>query len=201
MNSKVTATLGFIFGGLGGWFAASHLLKQKYQDYANSEIESVKAAFRFERDEARKKNEEAFNRPNPNSRPKPDAAERRTYRKLVRESGYSPDIEKPAAKKPAIIDEDEVDFDGEKGFEVSTLNYYKDNVLTDEDDKPLDDETVTEYLGSTLWRQDFLTATSADEHADVVYVRNFELRTDFEIVWNDITYAEFIGDHPEVVNN
>lgn len=195
MNSKVTAALGFIFGGLGGWFAASHLLKQKYQDYANSEIESVKAAFRVERDEARKKNEETF------SRPKPDAAERRTYRKLVRESGYSPDIEKPAAKKPTIIDEDEVDRDGEKGFEVSYLNYYKDNVLTDEDDKPLDDETIIEYLGSTLWRQEFMPATSADEHADVVCVRNFELRTDFEILWNDITYAEFIGDHPEVVNN
>lgn len=193
MNSKLAGMLGFALGVGGGWVVCSRLMKEKFQERAEKEIASVKAAFRTEQMEKRKEMEDIPARRSPNG------TERRQYRELVREQRYSSTAtEKRKERPPMVIDEDDVD-DPDNDFSLVTLNYFKDGTLADEKGQPIEPEDIQEWLDGALWKQEFAVDTAADRTPDHVIVRNFALHTDYDILYNDETYKEFLDENPEVV--
>lgn len=195
MNAKLTGIIGLLLGIGGGLLIGDRLLKEKYKAQADKEIASVKSAFRLEKMEKRKEAENPEDAP---EKKRPSAEERRTYRQMVREQRYSP---KPVEKKtpaPMLIDEEDLD-DPENDHSYVTLNYFTDGTVTDEKGRPLDPDGVDENLGKTLWKQEFASLTDVDDHPTSVYVRNFEQKTDYEILYNAQTYKEFLEENPGVV--
>ena len=71
-------------------------------------------------------------------------------------------------------------------YETESLTYYSDGVLTDEYDNPIED--IERLVGS-----DALTHFGEYED-DSVFVRNDDLKTDFEILKD---YAKYYDKYPE----
>ncbi|MCM1525378.1 MAG: hypothetical protein NC120_13080 [Ruminococcus sp.] len=155
MNGLKTAFV-FLAGFAAGIAAAGVYFRSKYEAIADEEIASVKKAF-----------------------------ERRT---LQAEKNV-PIPEKPPAEnnnvsgKPYAISEE--DFGMREDYETGTLFYYADKVLTDSNDK------VMENCGDIK-----KLADSADVYmyGDSVYIRCDEIKTDYEVLFDDRTFGEKEGD-------
>lgn len=77
-------------------------------------------------------------------------------------------------KDPKLISEDK--FDEDESFAKETLYYYnEDDVLTDEDEHEIDNQL--EIVGEALDKFGF-----RDNEEQVVHVRNFERKTDYEVI-------------------
>jgi len=90
-----------------------------------------------------------------------------------------------------ILHRDEF-FADEQGFTQLTFNYYaKDDILVDEDDKPV--HNYTDVVGELGWGYG-----SLDPH--VFYARNENLKEEFEVLYNDEFYSvEILGYNLESV--
>ena len=80
--------------------------------------------------------------------------------------------------RPTIISPSEFVTDDE--FSKSTVTLYSNNVLVDEDDEVLD-------IDETIGRDN---ATIIDDDTDTLYVRNFRLNTDYEVITDPSEYEE-----------
>lgn len=74
------------------------------------------------------------------------------------------------------------------GYDYAHLTYYADKVLADEWDKKMDKQTIIDVLGED-WKNRF-----GEVDANIVYVRNDELKCDYEIALDDRTYSEVAGE-------
>lgn len=78
------------------------------------------------------------------------------------------------------------------GYDQVTLNYYTDDVVTDENDEPVMD--VTKVIG-----EDALVSFGLNsQDPDVVYVRNDELKGEYEIVRLDKSYSPVVEEQPKL---
>lgn len=126
------------------------------------------------------------------AREKPDITE---YAARVRNEGYV-DYSAMSVKKeqPVIVedneDEEELkpyvitpeEFDNKLGYEISSLTYYADGVLTDIND------TVVEDIDDVVGLESLNHFGEYDD--DAVYVRNDRLRTDYEILLDSRKYHD-----------
>lgn len=106
------------------------------------------------------------------------------YNKIVKDSGYSgPEEEKEESDvdKPYIIPESE--FSELEGYNVETLYYYEDGVLTDDQNNIIDD--VDDIVG-----EETLSEFEENEDCDSIYVRNDKLKCDYEILRDMGRYSE-----------
>jgi hypothetical protein len=94
------------------------------------------------------------------------------YDAVVRDLGYSNSEVKGEVKKPVVISPTE--FGDIDDYEIITLFYYADGVLTDELDEPLEDIEGSVGLESLT--------TFGDYEEDAVHVRNDRLRVYYEIL-------------------
>lgn len=168
MNSTLNKVLIFCCGAAVGSAVTWKLLKTKYEQIANEEIESVK---------------EVFSRP---QQATPSEGDTERYDEATIDSGT---VEKykdmvnnlyhvPAAEEEVDVDRPYVispeEFGDLDNYNVVSLTYYSDGVLIDEEGNIVDD--VDDLVG-----EDFASHYGEYEE-DSVFVRNDARMTDYEIL-------------------
>ena len=198
MSKGLYFVLGFACGAAGTYF----YLKNKYEQYAQEEIDSVKETYRSKADDKSEFEKMPGEEIEVND-PKPDLKDLKKdmkdyARKSIKEyTDYSTKVEKPEdpvyqpfTEDPQIISEE--DFGEVDGYEKMTLMYYSDGVLAED----ISDEIVDnaeEKVGTNY------IDVLVKDGKDVVYVRNDIEKTDYEICKNLLSYKEVTGNDPGLV--
>lgn len=164
----------FVAGASIGVAATWQFFKAKYEQIANEEIASVKDVYNKRIHEANisdtkpevveDKNDIQTNK---------ESEDINEYKKLA--SVYKNDEKEKGgeamANEPYVIKPEEF---GDSDYDLVSLNYYADKVLVDEDDNPIED---IDYLVGEDSLKHF-----GEYEDDSVFVRNDNLKTDFEIL-------------------
>lgn len=175
----------FIAGAAVGSLVTWKLVKTKYEQIANEEIESVKETFS-------KRYSEKVNEDKPEKEADVNANDIAAYNELLEKLEYANiDVDALIKKggstvidRPFVISPDE--FGEDPNYETVSLTLYADGVLTDEDDTIVDD--IEGLVG-----EDSLTHFGEYED-DSVFVRNDDLETDYEILRDLRNYTDC---HPD----
>lgn len=176
----------FALGAAGGAYVAWQIAKKKYEQFAQKEIESMREYYslRKARAEEKKKEEESETVTN-----------HKAYADILNSEGYAEykkmeegGAETMKSDKPYVIPPDEL---GDEDYEIESLTYYADGVLTDDWDNRITDVEGTVGIDS-------LTHFGENEDdEDVVYVRNHRLETDYEILRDLRKFADVIAGNPD----
>ena len=185
MSSKVMNTVIFAVGAAVGSAVTWKLVKDKYEKLAQEEIDSVKEVFSKRKSETESQDETEEPETGKDVMSKDSTIVE--YADLLRKQGYNNNLNKKGKesdemKEPYVITPDEF-VDGEE-YEKITLIYYADNVLADEDDDLVNN--VEDIIGDAL-------SHFGEYEEDAVYVRNEQLRAEYEILKDLRTYAEVCG--------
>ena len=194
MNSILTKVAIFAAGAAAGSAVTWKLLKTKYEQIAQEEIDSVKERFFASKnnDDANETKDEAVEYTLGTSQ-KPDIRE---YAAKLQEEGYSTDYngittetkkEVADVERPYTISPDEY---GElDDYEMISLTYYADDVLADDMDEIVED--VDSVVG-----KDSLE-TFGEYEKDSVFVRNDERKCDYEILRDARNYSDVVPPETE----
>lgn len=190
----------FVAGAAIGLIAGFKLSETKYQAKIQEEIASVKEAFRNKRvdiskfapkeskkvDEVSKK---VFKKPEQEVRKVPYATMYKEPSKQTKEERVIVETKIGEAKKgPYVISPDE--FGEDQEYEQISLIYYADNTLADDEDMVMDEAEIERTVG-----MDSLTRFGEYE-PDSVFVRNDELKTEYEILLDQRPYFEVLKEKP-----
>lgn len=194
MNSTIKNLLIFGGGVAAGAVATYFYLKDKFEQYAQEEIYSVKEHYKA-KSEKEKPVEETKE-----EKHKFSDKEVEDYKDYVRESGYvnysnymskeemnqakengeyNKDIRIPE-EIPYIIQPEE--FGEEEGYDTQTLTYFADKVLVDDLDDEVEDPDTVVGLENLKVFDEF--------NASSVYVRNDIFRMDYEILKDDFKWSD-----------
>lgn len=194
---KLSHVIAFVTGAAVGYFAASYLLKDKYEKRFQQEVSSTIEAFKSNKNEEYKKDDEVNFKDEKLKDISDDivVADIKEYAKNIGKHDYSEvKDEKPSEEgednidhtKPYVITEEEVD--AYMNYSITQWNYYADGVLTDENNE------VVEDVSTTIGKEAFEYLKKTSESA--IYVRNDLLELDYEILKNEMTYAELLEEKP-----
>lgn len=195
---KLSHVIAFVAGAAVGYFAANYLLKDKYEKRFQQEVSSTIEAFKTNKNDEHKKDDEVtYN--NEKLKAVSDevvVADIKEYAKNIGKHDYSEvKDDKPSEEnkddnidhtKPYVITEEEVD--AYMNYSITQWNYYADGVLTDENNE------VVEDVSTTIGKEAFEYLKKTSESA--IYVRNDLLELDYEILKNEMTYAELLEEKP-----
>lgn len=204
MNNTLSKIIVFTAGAAIGSLVTWKIVKTKYEQLAQEEIESVKEIYSTrmckhgsatdedacEDSEDEEETEEDLSYDD-ETKPFPDRSEREAYSRLVKDSGYKPNQtdtnqnseEDDDMDKPYVISPEE--FDEIDEYETVSLTYYEgDGVLVDDVNEPFDEDEIEEYVVP-----DFAEHFGEYED-DSVFVRNDFMKTDFEILKDQRSYSE-----------
>ncbi len=190
--NKAFGAAAFIFGAAIGSVATWYLVKTKYEQIAQEEIDSVKEVFSKKKsenisDEEDEEGSSDIHEKVDFAKDKPNIIE---YTKHLEDQGYvdyskidsAEEEEKPVdEKKPYVIPPEEF---GEAEYDTISLTYYSDHILADDLDEMVEDveNTVT-----------FDALNHFGEYEDdSVYVRNDRLQADFEILLDNRKFSDVI---------
>lgn len=167
--------LAFILGAAIGSGITYYFVKEKYESIIDEEVQSVKDSFKKKKEMTKDKEEPMEEaKPTPNYILASDE-ELSDYGDLVETEEYKMQKEKELEdrinSRPYVIPPEEA---GESGYDIMTLLYYKDHVLTDEDNNII--EHIDDVIGF-----DSLTRFGEFED-DTVYVRNDKYQVDYEVI-------------------
>lgn len=184
---KTSAILGI--GILIGSVVTGTIMKKKYEEIIDEEIQSVKD--RYSRKEKGELKEEVKNtiddtdeilRENPLSKKEMPEHVMDTYKEryadILERNGYTYEEEYEPVDYPYIIDPEE--FDALVDYGSITLTYFSDGVLVDDVDEVIEDPE--EYIGNAL------TILDESYECRAVYVRNDIFKMDYEILKDDWTW-------------
>lgn len=195
---KLSHVIAFVAGAVIGYFTADYLLKDKYEKRFQQEVSSTIEAFKTNKNEGYNKNNEVtFNGEKLKAvSDEVVVADIKEYAKNIGKHDYSEvNNDKPYEEskdddidhtKPYIITEEEVD--AYMNYSITQWNYYADGVLTDENNE------VVEDVSTTIGKEAFEYLKRTSESA--IYVRNDLLELDYEILKNEMTYAELLEKKP-----
>ena len=170
MNKKTI--LAFFMGATVGSIATWKFLKTKYELYYEEEDEEL-----FE-DDAEEDTDEAEPAPINEIDEKPDLS---VYTAKLKEQGYLQDVEEGGTddmEKPYVISPDE--YGETDDYDLYSYTYYADKVLADEYNEPIED--VDSIIGLESLNH------FGEYGDDSVYIRNDELKADYEILLDDEKY-------------
>lgn len=183
----------FVGGAAVGATASWLLLKTKYEQYAQEEIDSVKEIY--------SKKAETVSEPDPiedeELEKEIEQMAKDKMEEIINKEGYTgySDIKKSSVvkkaevkddvEKPYVISPDE--FDELDDYNTISLTYYADKQVVD-DVREVVIENVDEIIGLANLE------TFGDYEDDSVFVRNDKLKTDYEILLDERTWAEVSGD-------
>ena len=187
----------FVAGACVGSVVTWKLVEKKYQQIAQEEIDSVKEALGYFKDSDEKIDQEREDKEDEDD--EDDRFDRDTepakeeLAHICREQGYDYNgiskkegEEEMAENRPYVISPEEFD---ENGYKTKTLFYYNDDVVTDDRGKALSEKSIEKLIG-----KESLT-TFGQYESDSVFVRNDDLKTDYEILADERNYHEmFMGD-------
>lgn len=189
--NKVSGFVTFLAGAVIGSFVAWQYVKNKYEQLAQAEIDSVKETFSAMEEKEFGTREDSMPT---HQEIKQKTEERKTYRDLVKQEGYTDysrttkeGKEEPMGnERPYVIAPEE--FGEFEDYERISLTYYADQILADENDEMVED--VDETVGVE-------SLTHFGEYEDdSVFVRNDRLKCDYEILLDQRTYAEIMEHSP-----
>lgn len=172
----------FAVGAAIGSLVTWKLVKTKYERIAQEEINSVKETF------AKRKPVVKVEEKNDDSRS--DFEEYKKYRNLAtaygtfgEENNEDKEGEPEMSDGPQVISPDE--FGQNDSYDIVSLNYYSDGVLTDDWDNIIDDpeETVGPDIENHF----------GEYEEDTVYVRNDEHGAYYEICRDLRNYSDVVG--------
>ena len=196
--------------GVGGTWK---YFKEKYSEYAEEEIESVKTTFKNKNKDAVKEKLNNYaddvidglkSKTDTKTKPKqgkrinkdPERAAktvRKNYNEIIHT--YNPEVNDLVPfrneeelnikdpEEPYIITSKRF-VDEHSDFDKITLNYYSvDDVLIDEDGNPID--MVEEVIGSEA----LVSFGTSGPETDLVYVRNEKYLIDYEVIRNEKSYS------------
>lgn len=178
MNNKFVGFLSFMIGGAAGFMAANKLLKEKYEQLTQDEIDSVKAAFRKQHPLPEKDKKPS----------KPTEQERKAYSQYTAKLGYTEEKTPAPIQTPYVISPDE--FGDQDGYEEISLTYYTDGTVADDNERAMSEDEIEESIG-----KDSLTHFG-DYEDDSVFVRNDRLKVDYEILMDQRSYADVLREKP-----
>ena len=162
----------FIFwacGAICGFGVSYMMLKRKYENLIQEEIESVKAVYKKNQDVKDKETEES----------PIDKAD-----SIINQNGYNP-LRYGAVKSIQVISPDE--FGDEPDYEKIELSYYDDGFLTDDNDEIINDSK--KIIGDAL--EHF-----GEYEENVVMVVNHELQVYYEIIRDTRRYVDVVSKTP-----
>lgn len=175
MNKTILSNIGMFVAGVAiGSLVTWKLVKTKYEQIAQEEIDSVKEAFSKRGEKASEKEIDE------------DDSEKKSFDDIIDESCYKTESTDKEEKKemnnsdrPYVITPEEF---GDSDYAIISLTYYTDGTVTNEKNKIV--ANVDELIGL-----DSLNHFGEYED-DSVFVRNDALQIDFEILkdWRD--YSE-----------
>ncbi|WP_417040231.1 hypothetical protein [Coprobacter fastidiosus] len=174
-------TMGAAVGSLVTW----KIVKTKYEKIAQEEIDSVKEVF------SRKENQiyEHIIRENSAEEhkieAKPDLQELAEQIKTLK---YVIEAEEKSEVKdrPYVISAEEFG-QADDDYDIVSLNYYADEVLTDDFDIPI--VNADDVVGLESFKH------FGEYVEDVVYVRNDKLKAEYEIVRMDEKYSDIVNNN------
>lgn len=211
MSSTLSKIFIFATGAAVGSVVTWKVLKTKYEQIAQEEIDSVKEVFSKRIDDAKdifKKTEYAESTPTGNivseqdelytvTQEKPDIRE---YAAKLQERGYFNYSDKSGSAKkeeasnvdaPYVITPEE--FGENEEYDTVSLTYYADKILTDDQNNLIED--VEDVVGN-----DSLTHFGEYED-DSVFVRNDRYKTDYEILLDTRNYRDVINKSPHLAED
>ena len=194
MNNVLSASLFFISGAAVASFITYKLVEKKFKDLADEEIESVREVY-----------ERKIKKLNPDENEKEENKQKgitakilitddetkiNPYSSLVNNLGYSNNKkeEEDMAEENNIEVIPPEDF-GEYGFKCESLTYYKDRVLTFDNDEKI--TNIEKYVGPDALN------TFGEYEDDSVFVRNHDLKIDYEILLDNRRYSDVVGNDDE----
>lgn len=210
MNNKVFGTILFTAGAVIGSLVTWKVIKTKYEDIAQEEIDSVKEEYtRLMVSMKKKLNDSATYKDDNNE---DDRSEKDTdniddsimtnYNEIVKSYRSSDEEEDDQNEKegeekeedndgvsymeaPYVISPD--DFGSVPGYNVEPLDYFADGILADGWGVELD---IAETIGEDAINH------FGDYDDDVVYVRNEQTKLEYEVTRDPRTYAEAVRTNP-----
>ena len=188
MNNTLSSIIIFTAGAAIGSVVTWKLIKTKYEQIAQEEIDSVKEVFSRQGKEPTEPEEENA------VEVEPETQTSKKYEEVITNSGYAnyepytKEKEDKYVDKPHIISPEE--FGENPDYEQVSLTYYADGILADEVNEVIEDDDVEDIVGS-----DSLTHFGEYED-DSVFVRNDNMKTDYEILLDVRTYADSINKSP-----
>ena len=167
MKCTLSNILIFAAGAAIGSVATWRVLKTRYDARMKEELASIEGMFSsiYDLKDDKECTEEADEEPDVD------------YDEVVRDLGYSNSEEKGVVK-PRVISPDE--FGELEEYEIISLTYYADGILTDERDEPIED--VEGSVGRKSLR------TFGEHEDDAVHVRNDRLHAYYEILFDPRNY-------------
>ena len=169
MNNNIKIIFSFVIGAAVGSVVTYKLIKTKYEQIAQEEIDSVKEVY------SRKKSKQIIETEEPVDFANDDYEE---YANILSEEQY---VKKGGSDmKPKIIPPE--DFGENEDYETISLIYYEDEVLTDDMDEPIDDIENTVGLGYDTHFGEY--------EDDTVYVVNDRLKCYYEICRDYGNYSD-----------
>lgn len=187
MNKTVTTVMAFAVGAAAGVAATWKFFEEKYARIAQEEIDSVKEVFskRDRKEVQHEKTEPVVEATIEN--PKEPIAINKKVSAIIDYSGYSSSQdEKPEEPKPYVIPPEAFGELEEEGYTNVSLTFCSDQVVIDDNNDILED--VNDVIG-------FESLSHFGEYEDdAVYVRNDKLRCDYEILLDQRTSEQYIGD-------
>ena len=205
MNCKFTNVLMFAAGAAIGSAVTWKVLKTKYDQLIQEEVESVKEAFSNMTDTRGDGDEEPETEDGEEDTEQPhqinwdeledldeddtDEDELKKYEDLTSIYSNEKGGVKKMVKEPYVISP--YDFGENDDFSQISLAYYSDNVLAYEDHEIITNVDALIGAGSLN--------TFGGYEDDSVFVRNEELRIDFEILKDPRPYEEATGRSPDQV--
>ena len=184
MNNTSSKVLIFAAGAAAGSLVTWRILKTRYDRLMEAEVasfeETLNNMYNNEQDESEGMSEES-------DEEDPDLCEpdenpgsyHDTYERTVKDLGYS-NTEVKGMVKPVVISPNE--FGELEGYEIITLAYFSDGVLTDELDVPVED------VEGTVGRESLTTFGEYED--DAVHVRNDRLHAYYEILFDMRSYHD-----------
>lgn len=182
--NKALPFVTFVIGAAVSSLATWQLLKNKYEQIAQEEIDSVKEAFsaKSQSEDEKKSTKE----PEEYTHVDEDIAD---YTKKVSDLGYT-NYSKAVndISHPYVISPEE--FDTIDGYEVISLCYYADHILVDDNNEVIED--VEDVVGFES------LGTFGQYEDDSVFVRNDRYKCDYEILADERKYSDVrkIPSHP-----
>lgn len=185
--SKLGYFAAFALGAAAGAIGAWKILKDKYEERTNAELQSIRAAYNgYDESECEEEKKEELN----------------NYIHVLKTTGYNkPNKEEPVEDKkeqkggevivedegPYIIGPDEF---GELGYQIEYLTYYNDGVIASDMNDKIDD--ADELLGC-----EFPKHFGEFGNENEVIVRNDKLGVDYEITYDPRDYSDTQGSPDE----
>lgn len=187
MSNKLAFIIGSLFGGLTGASITLALVKEKYAQKAENEIESIREFYKSKQgDDDAKKQETATDDP-PN-----DEIDYSRYNQLLGKysiSNADTDISEKkqiGEERPYTISPEE--FGELDGYQRVSLTYYADQILADDNDELVDDIDGTVGIDSL--------AHFGEYEDDSVFVRNDALQCDYEILLDYRKFSDVVAERP-----